>query len=208
MENYNRNNNTLCAIVDCQGYVKGGKFVPKEFAISFHNDLQLEVWCTMNDGPVPMPWTSKTIFNGNCLRFDIDTKLNEFSMSASDRQANRYIQNKLTGLDYGPKTERHITLEQLPLLVKRLYNVCKKRETDVFGVNNNQFEEMLTTWEIPYTKLQVPPIDVLDRKFDGKWACDLHSWPTAKCALRKVIYIKKWLDEDNSWDILLLNLTI
>ncbi len=160
----------MCGIVDCQGFVKEGKFVPKEFAIAYSESRDSEIRRKLGK------YIDKVILHHNSLCFGINTQLDEKDMNAFGLCVNGYIE--LTGLNYHPNSDRYITLEELPDLLCRLYNACKKRKTDVFGVNNNQFEHVLTDLGIPWTNVATPSFDELDDYFTGNWKCSLPAWST------------------------------
>ncbi len=66
---------TLCAIVDCQGFIKEGKFVPKELAIAYCESRESELRHNLGK------YVAKAIPHHSSLCFDIDTQLDQKDMN-------------------------------------------------------------------------------------------------------------------------------
>jgi hypothetical protein len=169
---------TVCLIVDCQGFTVNGKFIPKEIAF------------TTNKG------------KPSC--FEIDHKMSLDDLNREDRVSNWYITNFINDLPFEPKTKECVSISDVPALLRVLYNKHYLRQTDVFGIKNPQLGKLLDELKIPWLELQIPKMDTLFKYYYNEIKCNYHIVDfSERCALAKVAYIARWLNEKHKIDIIL-----
>lgn len=182
----------VCAVIDMQGYLIGGKFFPREIAVC---NKEVEI----------------------SLEIDISLKRENISKFKDliNYRFQKYIVHGIplesTRAKLGLKVQKS---EKLEMVVTYLYNKVKTIEKGVLACKNNQVSEVLERLGIPHINLRHLPIEgeicpkmkELDMKI-GKglvWFCPLHTClPTTRegrdkmrCALRKSQYIWVWIQSE------------
>jgi hypothetical protein len=163
----------LCAILDIQGFYKNKKFVPREIAI-----------------------TSNSLMS---MCFEVDPELSPESECFEDRVTNDFIRNRINGLAFKPRTDKFLSQKDVPALLRYFYETCKSDNAKYIGIKNTQLAIILKENKIPFIMLDTPKLERLDNYYGGEWVCHYHEdTEHVKCALRKVNYLKRWINEKDS----------
>jgi hypothetical protein len=155
----------ICAIIDVQGFCKNKKFVPREIAVASNHLMSM------------------------C--FEVDPELSNDELF-EDRVTNNYVKHNVHGLGFKPKGNKFINQNEVPKLLRYLYETHKNENATLFGIKNSQLAKILTDNKIPFIELNTPKLERLDEYYGG----DYHEEKEGgRCALRKVNYLKKWIND-------------
>jgi len=167
--------NKICAIIDAQGFVKDGEFIPRELSLISHNFKQT-LLC--------------------------ETNLKFVDMNIKDRITNLYIANNMLGLSLR-STNQNLYFNGTRDPIQLIYLMYENVRNDVkpyVGIKNPQLIELLKIWDIPYVNLSeynCPKISSLKRHYGNK-VCHFHNRfvpnrAKLKCAEEKCELLWKWL---------------
>ena len=169
--------NKVCAIIDAQGFVMDGKFFPRVISV-ISNSFKQTVLC--------------------------DSGLRRSFLTVQDRITNNYISNNIIGLSMGNHDlgMKHKMSDDGYQVIYNIYDMVKTNKKKYIAISNDQIEEILRYWQIPYIKLQdcgCPGIEKL-RKLYPMNICHFHNRAVPdrkklRCAEEKCEMVWQWLIE-------------
>jgi hypothetical protein len=158
---------SICAIVDVQGFVVENEFIPRELA-----------YCEL-DGPVKS--------------HDIGTNINFRNMSVKDKITNRYIMNYTTGLTIRAPDDC-IPKDKLKIFLAMMYGKYSTIGKVHFGIKNPQLGELLDSIGVPWIEIKSPCTHNLAKYYKKETNCKRHVLnEDGKCSVAKVDLLKNWL---------------
>ena len=175
---------TICAIIDTQGFIKDGNFVARELAISLE---------------------------GRSYKFDLLTGLNSFEMTEKDKKTNEIVR-KYIGMDYertiGNENQTMLKSENLLYSLKDLHSVISTKEKPNFGVKQHFLKDLMLHAGITFVnlddeRLNCPSLGELLKRFSNVKICHTHGHSRIgtnfgngpfRCSLQKVKIIKYWVE--------------
>ena len=161
---------SVCAIVDAQGFVKDGEFIPRELAISDYSIDGLRCW-------------------------DVETCLSFNELSDKDRKTNRYLR-AYSGLTIEPFEVNFVPRDKLSIFLVQLYEKHRSEARPNFGIKNFQFGELLDKLNIPYKEIEGPSVNKLKNYYKNITQCHRHIYNTdGVCAAAKVEILKTYLKD-------------
>jgi hypothetical protein len=168
---------SICALIDAQGYFIDGKFHISELAISPTGHSCVQTWSV-------------------CLPKDFE------EMSKKDKITNEYIRRNITGLPYKPDNEEHISHTKIKAFIYMLWSKYRSgSERNKFGIKNPNLAKLLTELEIPYIEIEMPSIKDLQKYYTFHYECDRHTdCSQPRCAVQKVALMKIWLSDKQVFD--------
>ncbi len=165
---------SICAIMDAQGFVQDGLFYPREISI---------------------------ISPAVKMSLIVDSGLNYSEMNVKDRVTNRYISNNLLGMAMRSSTPNsshnlsHDALEQIGIM----YNMVKKEDEKYIGIRNDHLAQVLDMIGIPFIDLKglnCPSYKALSKRYK-KHLCNFHyrqvpDRSKLRCAEKKCQLLWQW----------------
>ena len=177
---------TICGIIDTQGFIKDGNFVARELSITM---------------------------DGRSYKFDLLTGLNSFEMTEKDKKTN-HIVRKYVGLDYERTIgneqlkSKMMRSEDLLYHLKDIHSVLSSKEKPNFGVKQRFLKDLLVHAGIPFVnlddeRLNCPSLGELMKRFSNVKICHTHGHSRIgtnfgngpfRCSLQKTKIIKYWVE--------------
>lgn len=158
---------SICAIVDVQGFVVEKEFIPRELAYS---DLT---------GPVKS--------------YDIGTDINFRDLSVNDKITNRYIMDYTTGLTIRAP-DGCIPKDKFKIFLAMMYGKYSTVAKVNFGIKNPQLGQLLDSIGIPWTEIKSPCVHTLGKYYKKETDCTRHILNEGgKCSVGKVELLQKWI---------------
>ncbi len=165
---------SICAIMDAQGFVQDGLFYPREISI-----------------------ISPTLK----ISLIVDSGLNYAEMNVKDRITNKYIINNLLGMSMRSHTKvkshnlSHDALEQ----ISNVYNMVKNEDEKYSGIRNDHLAQVLDMIGIPFIDLKglnCPSYKALSNRYK-KTPCKFHyrqvpDRSKLRCAEKKCQLLWQW----------------
>jgi hypothetical protein len=165
---------SICAIMDAQGFIQDDLFYPKEISIISHT-------------------VKMTIL--------VEPELNYSEMNVKDRVTNMYISNNILGMSMrGNKENKSHNLSPDALeQIGNLYDMVMKEDEKYLGIRNDQLALILKIIDIPFIDLKgynCPSYKVLARQYRGI-PCNFHERQVPdrsklRCAEKKCELVWKW----------------
>ena len=156
---------SICAIIDAQGFYCKNEFFPRELAIA----------------PV----------HGETQSWESNPPMKYLELSPQDQKVNDFIM-KYTGLPYDCFTE-HFPIDKMKFLIAMIYNKYFTEDKPNFGIKNYQFGGYLATMGLPYVEIKCPSIYTLGKIY-GYQTCERHILKDdGMCAIAKVNILKNWV---------------
>ncbi len=168
--------NSICAIMDAQGFVKEGVFYPRELSIISH-ELRMSLI--------------------------VDSGLSYTGMNLKDRKTNKYISNNLLGLsmkNFSPNRGHNLSYDSSEQ-IRNLYLMVLQGDKEHLGIKNQQLAQVLDMLDIPYIDLNqynCPSVKELSKSYKTK-PCNFHSRQVPdrdrlRCAEKKCNLLWKWMN--------------
>ena len=170
--------NSICAIIDAQGFVVDDEFHVRELAIAPIKPEVIQSW-------------------------DVDMPFEYHELSVDDCITAMHISRFHTGLPFKPLS-LSIPSEKLDVFLYILYEKCKKDDMLFFGIKNNQFGVYLDKIGIPYVKIKSPCIHKLKSLYSLENQCKRHFFKeNGVCAEQKVDLLRQWFIDSKLFSLLI-----
>jgi hypothetical protein len=138
--------NSICAIIDAQGFVKDRVFYPRELSVLSH-ELRMSLI--------------------------VDSSLNYTGMNSKDRKTNKYISNNLLGLSMKScpsKNAQNLSYDSSEQ-IRNLYLIVLQGDKEHLGIKNQQLAQVLDMIDIPYIDLNqynCPSVKEFSKRYKRK----------------------------------------